>query len=183
MRTHAILVRDVRRALGLGFPLHADAREKIGSGGRVFGGDFVAERAVVADGRSADEHGGRNLDPADRLDEAARGVRRLSRMRRLCSSVQRLPAIDSPARFTTAPAPSISAAQGPALPLGLQGTVRCLEGARAALAALRVKIDDLVAVGGEGGGEGPAEEAGAAGDDDFHAGSSVTSASSLKRIA
>src|SRR5262245_57215712 len=45
-------------------------------------------------------------------------------MRFLCSSVQRLAAIDSPARFTTAVAPSISRAHGPTSPLGIQGTVR-----------------------------------------------------------
>src|SRR5712691_549972 len=49
---------------------------------------------------------------------------RVSRIRRLCAAVQRLPAIDSPARLTTAAAASISEAQGPVLPSGVHATAR-----------------------------------------------------------
>src|SRR5579864_5268391 len=47
---------------------------------------------------------------------------RLSRIRCFWALVHRLAAMDSPARLTTAPAPSTSAAQGPASPLGHHAT-------------------------------------------------------------
>src|SRR5471032_2404975 len=45
-------------------------------------------------------------------------------MRCFCAAVHRLPAIGSPARLTTAPAPSISEAHAPISPLGFHRTTR-----------------------------------------------------------
>src|SRR5262245_31936393 len=47
---------------------------------------------------------------------------RLSRIRCFCAAAHRLPAIDSPARLTTAPAPPSVEAQAPLEPFGVQAT-------------------------------------------------------------
>ena len=49
---------------------------------------------------------------------------RLSRIRFFCAALHRLPAIDSPARFTIAWAPSTSAVHAPASPFGFHVTTR-----------------------------------------------------------
>ena len=101
--------------LRLALPGDADAGEEVVARRGVLGQRLVAVRAVVADGRGADQHRRARLG-------RARGPRRgcgcpcsrESRIRRLASSLQRW-ATFSPARCTTASRPaSASAGAGPA---------------------------------------------------------------------
>src|SRR5438093_1030465 len=68
----------------------ADGGEKIGAGRRVFADGPIAERTVVADRGSADEHRRRRRRLSDRFDEAAR---------------RQQPALENPILLRVAPAP------------------------------------------------------------------------------
>ena len=93
---------------------------------------------------------------------------RLSRMRCFCAAVHRFAAIDSPARLTTASAPSIDAAHGPGRavrrPLQASRTRRAF----AAAAGPAREDRELVAVAHERAAERAAKEPRAAGNDDAH---------------
>ena len=102
---------------------------------------------------------------ADRGHQARVARNRLSRICCLCAGVQRPPAIDSPARLTTASAPSIWFAQAPTSPSGVQPRLHARAGS---MAAPRRENDDLVPFGSESRGERRAEKARAAGNDDLH---------------
>src|SRR5919198_1348202 len=136
----------------LGFPLRADRREEIGSRRRIFGGDFVAQRTVITDRGSADEHWWRRCGVAYRVDDRPRDIQAT---------------VEDPRLVGVAPAAC-----------GNRFTGEVDDGAGAVdflrPSCLRARKDDhLVAGGPERRGERTAEKAGAAGEDDAHRGRSV----------
>ena len=73
---------------------------------------FVAPKAVIADGRGADQDRGSRSSSRDGFDEVPGGTTRLSRIRRLFERVQGLK-IDVPARLTAASHSGTVSCQGP----------------------------------------------------------------------
>ena len=133
VRMHATRVRSLAARVASCSHRSQTLREKIVSSRRLFRHRLVAERAVVADRGSADEHGRRRRrcrrSPRRGCASRARGCRGCAASARRSTACPR-----STRRPGSRPrrAPSISAAHGPDSPFGSHGTLR----APAAIGAL-----------------------------------------------
>ena len=168
-------------------------REEIGSRSRLFGTDFIAERAVVADSRAADEDRRRHARFRDRLDEAPRRAHAAledpillrrgpappgDRFAREIDD--RAGAVDGhrprtggsvrrPLYMGLCPMPRLGRSRGPPCPAPLpRGSA--VRGSRVLRSRVRSRQhDDVVAVGRERSREWTAKESRSAGDHNAHA--------------
>ena len=151
----------LRRA-GFALPVAADAAQEVGPGRRRFVERLVTRRAVVANRGSAQQRDVLRADRRSAATTARVASTRLSRMARLRAAVHRPAAIGSPARLTTAPAPSKARTQSPPASDGRHWTSPAPRGPPSR------EHDDVVGVAAESLDERSAKEAGSTGHNDFH---------------